>query len=70
MESPLTVQRVGQKVRIPMLLSSSHSDQILSNNMFILGEDFTNLVISKATSRAFLQTFDCLMVSPIARFRA
>ena len=38
--------------------------------IFLLGENLTNLVISVAMSRALLQTFDCLIVSIVARFRA
>ena len=35
-----------------------------------LGENFISLLISKAVSRDSRHTFDCLTVSPIARFSA
>ena len=71
--SPRTVHRVGHKVRIPMeacVPSSSLLDFIQLNAAFRLGENLTNFVISKATSKASLHNLDCLMVSATARFSA
>ena len=72
MESPLTVQRVGQKVRIPteLSLSSLASDCILSNKTFQFGENLTNFVISKAMSSASQYTLQFLRASEIAKLRA
>ena len=66
----LTVHLVGQNLRIPTELRSSSSDRIRSKIAFLFGESLINFVISKAVSSALRQTFDCLMVSAIAKLSA
>ncbi len=60
-DAPLTSHLVGQNDRIPTAEIESPSELslalILSNKTFLFGENFTNLVISNATSRGGSRDF-------------